>query len=432
MSYMPVSQPTGSNGANTAATLNSESSSTSGRSNGRSWTPSATRNGDAIQSAKAQREDFPIVVHSHLCWDWVWQRPQQFLSRLSARHKILFVETIGPDSQLAAPYARFRTADGFPNITILRLQFPDWQWRDGGFVDRERRRLVKEALKSDMLAGQFEHPVQWFYDPMAVTAFAGHMGEIATVYDCMDELSKFKGAPPEIALREKELLKIADVVFTGGRKMWESKSQHNQNCHFYGCGVDVSHFGKAREAGTQIPGDLSALGKPVLGYFGVVDERMDYDLVARLADANPEWSIAIIGPTIKIDPAQLPKRPNLHWLGGRDYKDLPACCKGFDVCLMPFAMNEHTEYINPTKSLEYMATGRVVVSSAVPDVVSNFSTVVKVAGNHEEFVALCRAAVSAPDQEAISRGLKMASENSWESIVGKLEGHIRDVLVRTT
>ena len=339
------------------------------------------------------------------------------------------METVGPDPQLAAPYARFRKADGFPNITILRIQFPTWQWDNGDLVDRERRRLVQLALSSEALAGQFQNPVQWFYDPMAVRAFAGQMNEIATVYDCMDELSKFKGAPPAIVERERELLALAEVVFTGGRKMFESKSRFNDNCHFYGCGVDVAHFGLARDESTSVPADIAQLKKPVLGYFGVVDERMDYELVTKLADANPDWSVVIIGPAIKVDPAQFPQRANLHWLGGREYKDLPACCKGFDVCLMPFAMNEHTEFINPTKSLEYMATGRTVVSSAVPDVISNFGSIVKVAHSHDEFIELCRQETAQSDQKAIERGLKMASENSWESIVNKLEGHIRDVLV---
>jgi glycosyltransferase involved in cell wall biosynthesis len=424
------------------------------------WRPAASRNRKQhSQSSPADYADgFSIIVHCHLCWDWVWQRPQQFLSRLSAKHNILFVETVGPDPQLAAPYARIGLLDGLPNLTLLRLQFPTFMWADGAQVDRERRRLVQLALKSELLAGRFDHPVQWFYDPMAVTAFSGHMNEIATVYDCMDELSKFKGAPPEIVARERELLAKADVVFTGGRKMWESKSRFNDNCHFYGCGVDVAHFGKARQEATAIPDDLIAIkegraGCPqpaaaddarrgedtvpyrerkILGFFGVVDERMDYGLVAKLADANPNWSVVIIGPTVKVDPASIPQRPNLHWLGGREYNDLPACCKGFDVCLMPFAMNEHTEYINPTKALEYMATGREIISSAVPDVISNFGSVVKVAHSHDEFIQLCQKAAVSPDQQAIKRGLKMASENSWESIVNKLDGHIRDVLVRTT
>lgn len=375
------------------------------------------------------REDFPIIVHSHLCWDWVWQRPQQFLSRLSQRHQVLFVETVGPDPNLAAPHATYRQADNYPNVTILRLQFPAWQWADGPRVDRERQRVVSEFVNGP-LAGKFENPVQWFYDPMAVTAFAGKMGELLTVYDCMDELSKFKGAPLELIERERALLKKADVVFTGGRKLLESKSQHHDNCHFYGCGVDWEHFGKARETSTQIPKPLAELPKPVFGFFGVVDERMDYDLVAQLADANKEGSVVIIGPPIKVDPKEFPQRANLHWSGGRTYEDLPAHCKAFDVCLMPFALNEATEYINPTKALEYMATGRPVVSTPVADVVSNFGTVAKIGRNPEEFIMLCRSAYEEPDHAAISRGLEMARSNSWDSIVSQLETRIQEAYQR--
>jgi glycosyltransferase involved in cell wall biosynthesis len=342
---------------------------------------------------------------------------------------VLFVETLAPDANLATPLAQIRRFDKWPNLTLLRLQFPAWRWSDGAWVDRERRRLVKEALKGP-LRGRFRQPVQWFYDPMAVRAFAGKMGEIATVYDCMDELSQFKGAPPEIRKREAELLAKADVVFTGGRKMWESKSRYNANCHFYGCGVDLAHFSKARSPQTLVPDDIATLPKPVFGYFGVIDERMDYELVAALAQTHPEWSIVMVGPVAKVDEKTLPRPQNVDWLGGRDYATLPAYCKGFDVCLMPFALNEATEYINPTKALEYMATGRAIVSSAVSDVVRNFGSVVKIANSHAEFISSCEAALKSPDTEAIERGIEMAAENSWESIIEKMESHIADALAK--
>jgi len=369
--------------------------------------------------------NYPILVHSHLCWDWVWQRPQQFLSRLSARHKILFVETIAPDPQLSSPTARFWAAENFPNITILRLQFPLWRWPDGAYVDRERRRLVKEFLAGPG-AGQFDEPLQWFYDPMAVPAFLGQMDEIGTVYDCMDELSKFRGAPPQIKTRERRLLAEADVVFAGGRKLWQSKKLLNENCHFYGCGVDVTHFAKARHAGTKIPHDVASLRKPTLGYFGVVDERMDYDLLVKLAEANSDWSIVMVGPMTKVD--RVPQRPNLHWVGQKNYTELPAYCKAFDVCMMPFALNESTEFINPTKALEYMATGKPIVSSAIADVVTNFGAVVKIARTHDDFILLCREAVEKPDARASAAGLKQAADNSWTSIVAQLEKHIAAAL----
>jgi glycosyltransferase involved in cell wall biosynthesis len=389
--------------------------------------PARKRTRSRISNADGHTKNFPFIVHSHLCWDWVWQRPQQFLSRLSKRHKILFVETVAPDPQLVVPTARFRVEENFPNITILRIQFPSFCWNDGHYVDNMRRLLVREALAGP-LAGQFENPVQWFYDPMAVEAFLGFMNERANVYDCMDELSKFRGAPPEILFREKEMLAAADVVFCGGRKLWESKSKSNDNCHFYGCGVDVEHFGKARTVETGLPADVATLSKPVLGYFGVVDERMDYELIAKLADSNPGWSVVFVGPTAKVDPNALPRRPNLHWLGQRAYTQLPAYCKAFDVCLMPFALNEATEFINPTKALEYMATGRMIVSSAVPDVVRNFGDVVRVANSHDEFIALCQKALAKPEEKLIERGLKMAERNSWDSIVAKLEAHIQEAL----
>ena len=248
----------------------------------------------------------PIIVHCHLCWDWVWQRPQQFISRLSRRHKILFVETLAPDPLLSSPLARFRSPEQFPNITILQIQFPLWRWNDGKYVDRTRRKLVQDFVQGPG-AGQFEKPIQWFYDPMTVTAFAGQMGEVLTVYDCMDELSQFRGAPPDMTAREEQLLGVADVVFTGGRKLYESKRESNPNCHFYGCGVEVDHFGKALAAETNVPDDLARLPKPILGYFGVVDERMDYELIRELARANPHWSVAMIGPSLKVAAAALPQ-----------------------------------------------------------------------------------------------------------------------------
>jgi glycosyltransferase involved in cell wall biosynthesis len=372
--------------------------------------------------------EYPIIVHCHLRWDGVWQRPQQFLSRLSRRHRVLFVE--GPllsDSSPNPTYALRRVPE-YPNVTVMQTHFPAARFQEGDWVDSERRRLLQEALRSE-LRGEFDRPVLWIYDPMAAPAHIGHLNERAVVYDCMDELSQFKFAPPEIISRERQLLAAANVVFAGGRKMCESKSRHNANCHFYGCGVDVKHFSQARSPELAVPDDVQlGEGKLVLGYFGVVDERLDYEMIDALARANPSWHIAMVGPACKVDPADFPKHPNLHWLGRREYAQLPAYTKAFDVCLMPFAMNEATEFINPTKALEYMATGRPIVSTPVPDVVSNFGSVVKIARTHQEFIEICHRETLQPDEAAIARGIRMAEENQWETIVGRLEGHIEAAL----
>lgn len=371
--------------------------------------------------------NYPIIVHCHLRWDGVWQRPQQFLSRLSQRHRILFVEGPTLVKENSAPTFKLLPVKEYENVTVMQTFFPESRFHDGKWVDTERLRLLKEAVNGP-LQGQFERPVQWFYDPMAAPAHMGKFNDRAVVYDCMDELSQFKFAPPEIISRERELLARADVVFAGGRRMCESKSRFNKNCHFYGCGVDVKHFSQARLPQTEVPADIRfGEGKTVLGYFGVVDERLDYELIGKLAKANPNWHVAIIGPTCKVDPASFPQHANLHWLGRREYAQLPQLTKGFDVCLMPFAMNEATEYINPTKALEYMATGRPIVSTPVPDVVSNFGSVVKIANTHEQFIEFCRNEALQPDESAVARGIRMAEENQWEMIVQKLEGHIADV-----
>lgn len=192
--------------------------------------------------------------------------------------------------------------------------------------------------------------------------------------------------------------------------------------------MDVPHFATARQQSTPVPSDVSSIPNPTLGYFGVIDERLDYELIAKLADANANWNICMVGPVCKVDEKESPQRQNLHWLGGREYSDLPAYSKKFDVCLMPFAMNEATEFINPTKALEYMATATLIVSSPVPDVVSNFASVVQIAAIHDEFIAQCRLALDLPNESAIARGVKMASENTWEAIIGKMEQHIVDAL----
>ena len=379
------------------------------------------------RTPQPSQRDYPLIVHSHLGWDWVWQRPQQFLSRLSKKHRILFVEGPFPCPSVTQPKALLRQVPDYPNITVLQSPFPASRWHEGDWVDAERRRLVRGVLAGP-LGEEFREPVQWFYDPMAVTAFAGQMGEMAIVYDCMDELSQFKGAPPELVKRERQLLTMADVVFAGGPKIHRAKSPLHSNCHSYGCGVDVAHFGLARNGGAVTPADIAHLDGPVLGFFGVVDERMDYELVAKLADAEPSWNIVIVGPHTKIEDMALPQRANLHWMGGRDYAQLPHYASRFNVCLMPFALNAATEYINPTKALEYIATGRPVVSSAVEDVVLQFSQVVAVAASHEDFIAACRCALQGADPERLRRGIELAGQNSWEAIVEKLEWHIDEVL----
>ena len=212
----------------------------------------------------------------------------------------------------------------------------------------------------------------------------------------------------------------ADVVFTGGRQLYESKTRHHPNVHFFGCGVDADHFERARRTETSVAPELRELAHPVLGYFGVVDERLDYALIGRLADCFAAGSVVLVGPTAKVDASELPHRANIHWLGQRPYERLPEYVKGFDVCLMPFALNDATQYINPTKTLEYMAAGKPIVSTAVPDVVRNFAPVVRVADSAAGFIDAVSQALT-PDESRIEAGLARARAATWESIVAGME-----------
>jgi glycosyltransferase involved in cell wall biosynthesis len=371
-------------------------------------------------------DTYSIVVHSHLKWDWVWQRPQQFLSRLSGKHRVLFVENPDFSNDLTNTRVHLREISDFPNINVLQITIPTSRRSDTAWIDRERRRTVQSLLNGPF-GQRFSSIVQWFYDPMAVTGFAGQLGEELIVYDCMDELSLFRGAPPELIRRERELLALADVVFAGGPKIWHAKRQLNANCFCYGCGVDAKHFAKACDPELEVPDDVSGLARPVFGYIGVVDERIDYQLLASLAEAT-QGSVVMVGPSTKVDPVSFPRRDNLHWLGGRDYSDLPRYAKSFDVCMMPFAMNEATRFINPTKALEYMATGRPIVSTPVEDVVAQFRDVVTIAKNVRAFTDACERVAARPESQRIERGLALVQRNSWESIVACLEQHIEQAL----
>lgn len=382
--------------------------------------------GGRAHATSTQREwenHFPIIVHCHLRWDFVWQRPQQIFSRLAASHRILFVE-----DPMHAPEPRLEISEPYPNVVRVVPFLP----QEIAGVDAQCQAtlpMLHEALRSHpLLAGRFDDPVQWFYSPMTSPCFMGRFGGRGVVYDCMDELANFRFAPPQLREREAFLLRKADVVFTGGWQLYESKSRHHGNVHFYGCGVDVEHFGKARREDTTVPEDLARLPRPVFGYFGVIDERLDYGLIAALAERFPEATVAMVGPLAKVERSELPDRPNIHWLGQRDYKDLPALVKGFDVCLMPFALNEATQFINPTKTLEYMAAGKPIVSTAIADVVRNFTPIVDVARSLQEFIDAVERAWTSPCEDLVAQGIERAQCASWDATVQSMERNIQEAV----
>lgn len=299
--------------------------------------------------------DYTLVCLSHLRWDFVFQRPQHLLSRCARSRPVLFIEepTFGADAPRLdiTPHA-----DG---VIVVVPRLPDGL--EAVQIESVQRGLLDELLLS--------HPryVLFYYTPMMLS-FTAHLRPLAVVYDCMDELANFHGAPPRLRELEAELFRRADLVFTGGRSLWEAKRLHHPQVYCFPSSIDVPHFAAARMELADPP-DQAAIPHPRLGFFGVIDERMDLALLAELAAAHPDWQIVMLGPVVKIDAATLPKLPNIHWLGIRPYRELPRYIAGWDVALLPFAINEATRFISPTKTPEYLAAGKPVVSTPIHDVV---------------------------------------------------------------
>jgi glycosyltransferase involved in cell wall biosynthesis len=404
-----------------------------GMSIAKTWTQASnlhhsrmSQNPTTQKRAQRATRQHPLIVQSHLRWDFVWQRPQQLLSRLARTAPVLFVEepvflddTAADRIEITMPHKNVVRA-----VPRLRAQLREDYDKA---IARVRDLIIREIGPLGRLDGLFSNAVQWFYTPMPAPAMLGAFNEIGVVYDCMDELSQFRHAPPDLIRRERLLMSNADIIFTGGYRLFTSKSAHHSNVHFFGCGVDVQHFSAARDPRTTVPAD-ARFPSPVAGYFGVIDERLDYDLIRALAETYPDLDVVMVGPTAKVNPDELPATFNIHWLGQRGYEELPRYVKGFDVCLMPFALNEATEYINPTKTLEYMAAGKPIVSTAVADVVRNFSPIVTVATTQEEFLTAVVKEAAHPDATRIADGIEMASQSSWESIVDKMRTLISEAV----
>lgn len=333
-----------------------------------------------------------LLCLSHLRWGFVYQRPQHVMSRLAKDYDVLFFEEPIHDAGDKPWLEQTQPADA---VTVLVPHIP-------GGLDAQQINAAQRQLLDDYLALQAPSQLLlWYLTPMSLD-FTSHLKGQVTIFDCMDELSAFKGAPRELVEKERQLMTRADVVFTGGYSLWEAKRKLHANAHAVPSSVDLNHFGTARHA-LPAPADQAAIAQPRLGFFGVIDERFDIDLVSELAQRRPQWQIVLIGPVVKIDPALLPRYPNIHYLGSKDYTQLPAYLAGWDVALMPFALNESTRFISPTKTPEYLAGGCPVVSTPVADVVRVYgdSGVVKIAASADEFIAAIESLLT-DDQDSVA------------------------------
>jgi UDP-galactopyranose mutase len=363
-----------------------------------------------------------VVCFSHLRWAFVYQRPNHLMSRCARERRVFFVEEpiVGASAYGVALY------EVAPNVTSVVVHMPT------RVSARDSVRRQRDILRRVWSSFGVRAPVVWLYTPMALELAEG-IDARCIVYDCMDELSAFDGAPPDFHLHERRLFARADVVFAGGHSLFEAKRPHHDRVFAFPSSVDASHFSSARIAGAPDPEDQRPLPRPRIGFFGVVDERMDRDLLARLADARPDWQIVILGPVVKIDPASLPRRSNLHYLGPKSYDVLPRYIAGWDVAIMPFADNRATRFISPTKTLEYLAAGKPVVSTPVRDVVHPYGQrgLVRVASG-DAFIdavgdALRERGTAEADERRAAADAWVAS-TSWDRTWDEMHALVREVV----
>ncbi len=368
-----------------------------------------------------QRPD--LVCLSHLRWGFVDQRPQHLMSRFGRRGRVFFCEepTVGTD-------ARPRLELSAPARGVLVVR-PVLQ---AGLSQEAADELYGRLLLELLHAMEVGLHVAWYYTPLALRHTRG-LAPAAVVYDCMDELTGFKGAAAELPAREAELLLLSDLVFTGGESLYEAKRRLHPDVHAFPSSVDVAHFAQAKALrGHPEPADQQRLPRPRIGFVGVIDERLDRELVEAVAIARPGWQLVLVGPVVKIDEASLPRRPNIHYLGAKSYDSLPAYLAGWDAAILPFALNEATRYISPTKTPEYLAAGCPVVSTPIRDVVRSYGDagMVRIADTPERFVAEIEAAL-AHDRTNAWRARAVAAHLaglSWDRTWSEMDGLLQEVL----
>lgn len=321
-----------------------------------------------------------VICFAHLHWDFVWQRPQHLMSRFAQQGRVFYVEEpFFHADDLVEPH--METKERQHGLKVLVVHLPNRLRGQEDAADQAQYDVLSQYFQQHSISNY----LFWYYTPMALGK-SRHFTPRLTIYDCMDELAAFKFAPPALQEREQELFRKADYVFTGGHTLYESKRQQHPDAHPFPSSIDKAHFGQARQPMPE-PADQAGIAHPRIGFFGVIDERLDIDLLGQLAHAHPEWQFVIIGPVVKIDHALLPRHANIHYLGSKDYQELPAYLRGWDVATLLFADNESTRFISPTKTPEYLAAGRPVVSTPIRDVVRPYGelNLVQIASAADEF-----------------------------------------------
>lgn len=353
-----------------------------------------------------------LVCFSHLSWKFVYQRPQHLLSRFTKKYAVYYVEECIYSNEQDG-YSLNITNE---NVTVIVPHLNNNT--QGGAETKRIENVLKRLFKEHAIRSY----IFWYYTPMAL-AYTADFNPLAIVYDCMDELSAFKFAPPALKSLEQQLFKKADIVFTGGNALYAAKKAQHNNIYSFPSSIDKTHF-KAARYNKEEATDQSPIPHPRLGFYGVIDERFDIDLIKKAADEKPDWHFVLVGPVIKIDAATLPLNRNIHYLGSKDYNELPSYLSGWDIALIPFSINESTRYISPTKTPEYLAGGKPVISTAITDVVNPYHDLglVHIVHNAKEFVEKATAELGITDKsEWLVKVDEYLNAISWDATWARMD-----------
>ncbi len=345
-----------------------------------------------------------VVCFCHLVWEFVWQRPQHLLSRFARYSRVYFVEDPcwhhDPTDRQISPHLEIKVKEN--NLKVVLAHLPRQ------LTDEAAEAVQERLLHAYFAAERVSDFVAWYYTPMALGK-SRSFRPLVTVYDCMDQFSAFAFAPPALKAREQELLDRADLVFTGGQSIYEAKTSRHPAVYAFPSSIEKEHFAQAR-TGLPDPADQARIPHPRIGFFGVIDERFDLELVRALAARRPDWHLILLGAVVKIDGATLPKAANIHYPGEKAYDELPAYVGNWDVAALFFALNESTRYISPTKTPEYLAAGKPVVSTPIRDVVRPYGD-----------LGLVQIATTAAEWEtAVAQALRQGQSAAWRAEVDML------------
>ncbi len=342
---------------------------------------------------------------------------------LARRHRIYYVECPGlraPQGsardlkKIWAKLVRFLkgpqpAAENVKVVTLLQVPLHSF-----ALVRKLNRLFILTTLRWLMWREGIRKPISWFMIPH-VSLAAGRLGERLSVYYCIDDYAASPDVDAEaVRNMDEELTRNADLVFVAAKTLLEPKRKLNDNTFVSPHGVDVEHFGRAQVPSLPIPSDVRDLPHPVVGFFGLIESRMDLELLGFLARSRPNWTFLMIG-RVAVAERELPSLPNLHFIGKRPYESLPAYGKHFDAAIIPYRQTQFNYHANPLKLREYLAMGKPVVAVSTPEI-DRYSDVVDVVNSHEEFLSRLDAVFSGTDEPSdVARRMNRVAGESWDS-----------------